>query len=307
MKPYDAKSCFSRLLKNQYFIRVDSSHPLDLYLGVDREGNKALRFAGTFTRLKVSGTKAIKVKQFSVESREFIQFSLIDSDVADPFYKFIDDLVDSSRRLESSQDGYRFVLARFNRWKRMFLPARGLLSENEILGLLGELYFLYSYMIPKYGEEVAIRSWSASDPTIKDFSVGDTWYEIKTTGVSSKTIHIHSLQQLEFDRPGKLVLIRLEKMAGSFSGLNLNSLVQTLMNIIASPETLEAFQTKIAQRGYVLNEKYDEYVYEARQMTGYLVDDKFPKMDSNKMDAAIVNAEYDLLINELKNYIAELN
>ena len=189
----------------------------------------------------------------------------------------------------------------------MFLPARGLLSENEILGLLGELYFLYSYMIPKYGEEVAIRSWSASDPTIKDFSVGDTWYEIKTTGVSSKTIHIHSLQQLEFDRPGKLVLIRLEKMAGSFSGLNLNSLVQTLMNIIASPETLEAFQTKIAQRGYVLNEKYDEYVYEARQMTGYLVDDKFPKMDSNKMDAAIVNAEYDLLINELKNYIAELN
>lgn len=309
MTPYDAKSHFSKLVKNQYFSRVDSEHPLELYLGVDKEGRKALRFFGTFAPSKVTSTKAIAVKHFSSDGRNCIQFSLVDSEVSDPFYKFIDDLVDSSRRLKNSLDAerYRFVILRYTRWKKMFVPAREILPESQIIGLLGELYFLLSVLLPKYGEEKAICSWSASEPTLKDFSIDGTWYEIKTAGSKAQTVHINSIQQLEFDHPGKLIVIRLEKMAGTFSGLTLNSLVQSLLSKIISPELVDDFQTKLAKRGYAINKNYDDFVYEIKEMKAYLVDKAFPKIKIETMDDAIVNAEYDLSIEKLKNYIVDLD
>lgn len=307
MIPFDAKMRFNALFKNQYFIRVDSSHPLELYLGVDKNGKKALRFIGKFSASKIAGTKAIMVKTFPLGENNCIQFSLLDEDATDPFYKFVDDLVDASRKLTNSEDGYKFVFSRYNRWKKMFTPSRETLSEAEVMGLLGELNFLSSYLLPKYGEEAAVRSWSASDPTLKDFSIDKTWFELKTTGPKSSTIHINSLEQLESECPGNLVIVRLEKMSSAFAGINLNTMVESTMDKIVSPEVLDEFQNKLLQRGYALNERYDELVYEIKSMTRYCIEDDFPKLTVSNMEGAVVDAEYDLLIEKLKKYIADFN
>ena len=307
MIPYDSKACFNKLFKNSYFLRADSSHPLELLLGVDKEGRKAIRFVGDFKTVKVTGTKAIAVKHFQLNDRNCIQFSLIDPQTADPFYKFIDDLVGSSRKLSKQENGYSFVINRYSRWKRMFVPAKEILSENNIMGLIGELYFLFSVMIQKYGELKAIESWSASDPTVKDFSIDNTWYEIKTTGPKSKTVHINSVEQLQSTTSGALIVIRLEKMANTYKGLTLNLMVKSLMDKIVSPEVLETLQIKLEERGYVYNEKYDDYVYECKELSCFSVDDSFPVLKKEELDEAIAEAEYDLLIEKLKRFIIELN
>lgn len=306
MIPYDSKEHFNRLFRNSYFLRADQDHPLELLLGVDKEGRKALRFLGKFKTVKVTGTKAIAVKHFQINSLNCIQFSLIDPETADPFYKFIDDLVDSSRKLSAQEDGYSFVIKRYSKWKRMFIPTKEILSEQNIMGLIGELYFLYSYMIKNYGEQKAIESWSASDPTVKDFSVDDTWFEIKTTGPKSQTIHINSLEQLSFSKPGNLVVVRLEKMANTYTGLTLNSIVKAMMDKIALPAVLEALQIKLEQRGYAFNEKYEEFVFECVEMNMYYVDSHFPALKKESLDGAIAEAEYDLLIEKLKEFITEI-
>ena len=307
MIPYDSKAHFNKLFKNSYFLRVDPSHPLELYLGVDKDGRKAIRFIGDFQTAKTTGTKAIAVKHFQLNNRNCIQFSLADPDTADTFYKFIDDLIDASRKLSKQEEGYEFVINRYFRWRRMFIPRKEILSEGNIMGLIGELYFLFSYMIPKYGEQKAIESWSASDPTVKDFSVDDTWYEIKTTGPKSQTVHINSVEQLDFSSKGTLVVIRLEKMANTYVGLTLNLMVKTLMDKIVSPEVLAHFQAKLEERGYAFNEKYDDFVYETTEVNGFLVDENFPALKKNNLDEAIAEAEYDLLIERLKKFIIELN
>ena len=307
MIPYDSKAHFNKLFRNSYFQRTDADHPLELLLGVDKDGRKALRFVGDFESAKLTGTKAIAVKQFLLGDRNCIQFSLIDPQTADPFYKFIDDLVDSSRRIARPEEGYSFVINRYSRWKRMFIPQRELLSEGSIMGLIGELYFLFAYMISKYGEQKAVESWSASDPTLKDFSVDETWYEIKTTGTKTRTIHINSLEQLEFSSTGSLIVVRLEKMANAYNGLTLNSLVRTLINRISSPEILDCLLEKLELRGYVYNDKYDEFVYECKEMTRYTVNEDFPILKKESLGEAIVEAEYDLLIEKLKKYISDLN
>ena len=308
MTPYDSKAQFNRLFNASHFLRVDPNHPLDLLLGVDKEGRKTLRFEGSFVPAKISGTKAIVVKHFTLpQQRMCIQFSLADPDTADPFYKFIDDLVDSSRKFSVSENGYTFVIQRFARWKKMFVPARDVLSESSIMGLLGELYFLASYMIPRYGEQRAIASWGAAERTIKDFSIDNTWYEIKTAGSKSQTVHINSVQQLDSPNPGFLVVVRLEKMAESYSGKSLNPLVREIMNRVVSPEVLEEFQDKLAKWGYAYNDKYDEYVYEVKDLTSYAVDKTFPMLKAKALGEAIPNAEYDLLLEKIKDFAVDRN
>ena len=307
MIPYDSKAHFNKLFKSSYFLRVDSQHPLELLLGVDKEGRKAIRFVGDFQTVKVTGTKAIAVKHFQLNNHNCIQFSLADPETADPFYKFIDDLVDSSRKLSKQEEGYSFVINRYSRWKRMFIPRKEILSESSIMGLIGELYFLFSFLIPKYGEQKAIESWSASDPTVKDFSIEDTWYEVKTTGPKSQTVHLNSVEQLEFTNPGTLVVVRLEKMANTYVGLTLNSMVKTLIDKIVSPEVLENLQIKLEERGYIFNEKYDDFVFECKEVNRYLVNDDFPSLKRGALDQAIADAEYDLLIEKIKTHIIEID
>ena len=307
MIPYDSKAHFNKLFKSSYFLRVDSQHPLELLWGVDKEGRKAIRFVGDFQTVKVPGTPAIAVKHFQLNNHNCIQFSLADPETADPFYKFIDDLVDSSRKLSKQEEGYSFVINRYSRWKRMFIPRKEILSESSIMGLIGELYFLFSFLIPKYGEQKAIESWSASDPTVKDFSIEDTWYEVKTTGPKSQTVHINSVEQLEFTNPGTLVVVRLEKMANTYVGLTLNSMVKTLIDKIVSPEVLENLQIKLEERGYIFNEKYDDFVFECKEVNRYLVNDDFPSLKRGALDQAIADAEYDLLIEKIKTHIIEID
>lgn len=305
MTPYDSKALFNKLFQNSYFQRVDDEHPLELYLGVDQEGRKAIRFWGEFKSVKLVGTKAIAVKHFSKGTKTCIQFSLLDPLTVDTFYKFVDDLVDSSRKLTSQSEGYAFVINRYSRWKRMFIPNRDILSEANIMGLIGELHVLTSLLIPKYGEQKAIDAWSASEPTVKDFSIDNTWFEVKTIGTKSPTIHINSLDQLAFQFPGSLFVIRLEKMASTYDGLTLNRMVKSLMGSIVSPEALDGLQLKLERRGYAFNEKYDEYVYECKEANCYTVDERFPALKKSTLDEAIIDAEYDLIIEKLKEFLIE--
>ena len=51
----------------------------------------------------------------------------------------------------------------------MFQGKPNKLQEQDIMGLIGELLFLRDYMIPTYGEDIALLSWSGSELTHKDF------------------------------------------------------------------------------------------------------------------------------------------
>jgi hypothetical protein len=300
---YNSKNQFEQLAIKSYFRRVDETHPLNLWLGVDSDGHKALRFLGEFSPVTLSGTKSIGVKQFLVQGSKCIQFSLIDPESSELFYKFCDDIIDSSRQEANQQGGYHFVTHRFARWKKMFITKSDILPEESIMGLIGELYFLLSYMIPTYGQHKAVEAWSAPDPTIKDFSIDKTWFEIKTVGAKSSVVKISSLQQLESKDPGNLVIFRLEKMSPSFYGTNLNEIVVKINKVLESPEDCDLFQTKLLLAKYTYNEKYDEYVYDIKASTVYSVDQNFPALRSEGLQTAVQNVQYELLIDQLEKYI----
>ena len=77
----------------------------------------------------------------------------------------------------------------------MFSQKKELISDEQIKGLIGELLFLTDNMIPNYGETRAIQAWSGQEMTRKDFSIDDTWVEVKTIDFGKPTVVISSLEQ----------------------------------------------------------------------------------------------------------------
>lgn len=84
-----------------------------------------------------------------------------------------------------------------------------LLSENEIRGLLGELIFLKENMFKKYQMNRSIISWQGCEKAHKDFEINAEWYEVKTIRQNGDTVTISSIEQLDDEKDGKLVVIRI--------------------------------------------------------------------------------------------------
>ena len=89
---------FAAFLRPGYFSRVDNQHPLELYIGLDEKGRKAIELRARFTARKVTGTSAIDVNQYKNEKYNTIRFSLCDEEIKGLFFKFCDDLIEQIGR-----------------------------------------------------------------------------------------------------------------------------------------------------------------------------------------------------------------
>ena len=70
------------------FSLATKEHKLTLYIGLDAEGNKALKFRGKFTYEKILGTALISVKQFKSPQYNTLLFSLLDNSSEEVFFRF---------------------------------------------------------------------------------------------------------------------------------------------------------------------------------------------------------------------------
>ncbi len=229
----DVKQLFERFNNANYFSRADNTHILELHVGLDDKGRKAIELRANFTPRKVTGTAAIEVNQYKKPEYNTIRFSLSDEDISGLFYKFCEDLIEQTRDLKDKSEGYTAIVNRFFQWKKLFVASKGdLLTEPEIMGLIGEILFLRDRLIPKLGTYEALKSWSGQELTHKDFSYDSSWAEIKTIKSGGLTVKISSLEQLESDHDGILCVYSLEKMSTAYKGVTLNKLIIETRNFV---------------------------------------------------------------------------
>ena len=285
------------------FNLIDSTHPLEFYIGIDDRGRKCIILRSKFRPDVIKSTSAIEISIGQVRNNIWsLGFHLAQNSMSGLFYRFCDDIIESSRELPESINGMTYVVKRYNSWKKMFYTLKKeLLSENEIIGLIGELLFLKDEMLLNYDELEAVNSWSGCDKTHKDFSINEDWYEIKSTKSSSLTVKIHSIEQLDADFDGKLVVYEFEKMSESFDGYSLNSVIRDLLNKV-SPEIADIILEKLKNIGWEYNDGYDKFVYRIVSFTKYSVNDKFPRLRKKDIPAAIVKLEYEILKKDLLDY-----
>ena len=288
-----------------HFTRVNTDHPLDIYIGVDDQCHYALEFRGCFTPQNVKSSSTIGINQYNSTKFSGIVFSLHEQEMLDNFCVFCEDIIDSTAATTDATYGYKLVINRFYAWKKMFQTKSKTMDESRIMGLIGELLFLQKYMIPTYGASVALRAWSGQELTHKDFSLDAIWYETKAINTGKPSIKISSLEQLQSHNNGELVVFQLEKMSPAYTGVNLNKLASMLLKEFDNDEHKDIFINKLVDSGFSFDPIYNEFVYEVSSVDRYSVNERFPRLVTTDVNEAIIRVQYELLLSLIQDYKIE--
>lgn len=284
------------------YSRYDDEHPFDIFLGIDDQGRKSLVITLKAPRERAVSSKTIAVEFFvRPDGRGSLRFSLEDDGLKDIFYKFCEDIIESTRNGKAT-DGFSPIIRRWETWITFFQRTSLPLSESEIIGLIGEIYFLQTMMVKKYGLDRALEAFIGVDKAHKDFEIGDTWYEVKTIHNGVRAIKISSIQQLESNTDGKLEVITLDQgTSNTTNNITLNSIIGDFKKNL-SPEQALAFDEKLRKVNYLEDEKYDDFNYIFIKRDEYEVTETFPKIVAATLPIGITKASYEIDLSAIQEF-----
>lgn len=302
---------FSRL-KNKSDETTNSFIPqikgkfVTLGVGVDR-GLYAVSIEAPIKEIELKNTELIQVKRVDLNSDKMaLLFTLNDENMLSIFISFVIDL-------ESvvADDNEVSIIEMYNRyvfWQKMFKIESKSISEGQVKGLIGELNILEKYMIPKYGVDEAIIGWLGTDGSHKDFTYNDgNWYEAKAVNVGKLSVKISSIEQLQADTPGYLIITELEKTSnGNPNGVRLYELLNRVKDLIQIESIELEFLNKISSIGLSLDVFTDishegnQFGYVIHNVDCYLVDESFPRIKRDSLSESIGLVNYELIIAKIQ-------
>lgn len=285
---------------------IDSS--IGVYYGYHSGMNYRLAFMSNIEPPQLHSTASIRIYQWSESQNVYWTcFDLVDSSAKTVFYKFGNDLIESINSNENEDVTLLAMKNRFFIWKKMFKSLKNQMSDESYKGLFGELYFIHEYLIPLYGVEESVKMWSGADNTNKDFSTGTDWFEIKTISSSRNAVTISSMEQLESDKPGKLVVVKTERMSDQYDDgkCTVRQLIDLIMNKIDDDSLKDAFVDKLVLYGFD-EETTQNITHKVVKVNTYIVSKDFPRVTRKEVPHnAITKLSYELSLSAIDNYLED--
>lgn len=303
MNNHDIYKTFREDFPSRHFIRFGDNRHLSLYIGRDDDARYSFDFRGKYKPVRISSSDVIFVEQYKDGDMLTLRFSLENNDLLEYFCTFCQDLLDSVKVTSDDETAYHTLRFRYYSWRQLFRPDNARLTEAEIMGLIGELLFLKDYMIPERGIDVALESWMGPEKTHKDFSDQQDWFEVKTISFGKESVRISSIEQLDSDIDGTLVVYELEKMSPSFEGIRLNQLVNSIIALLVNAHQRETFMAKLQLFGFDFSNENDNLVFAMKNQYMYRVDNEnFPRLHRALLPEAITRAQYEILLTEIEPF-----
>jgi hypothetical protein len=282
------------------FRRVDEQHPLELYAGLDGEGNSVLLLvtASEPKDIPTYGTLEITASQ-RADGNWALVFRVLKADLDANFTALCQDLIDASR--DCRIDPAEFLFRRLARWRRLMELAKDrILPESELRGLLGELLFLKDTALPRFGGAAAVTGWVGPLAAPQDFVIGGMAVEIKVRAPGSHMVRISSLDQLDSKTdPLFLVVLTLSpappNVTGAFTPWGL---VEALRHDLEpNPATRAEFDLRLKEAGFEEHQEYKVVWYQCTDTRRYAVGEAFPRLMASMLPAGISAAIYDVDLN----------
>lgn len=285
--------------------RIPCNSEVKPFCGINSHGELRLSFMSPVLPPKIDSTRCLNVSVVQESERVFwISFDLINNNAKLVFFSLCEDLLNVVEAIKEAPKALQALKSRFFAWKTLFQQEVSL-SEEQTIGLIGELYFLKNYLIPELGADIAIESWSGPEGASKDFSTKDTWYEIKAVSLNSNSVKISSITQLSSPIPGKLVIFRYETMSDQYtnSDTNLLSLFREIIKTIENDETKTNFISKLMNYQFDITGNSYKKKYRIDSMNFYSVDNLFPRLQESDIHfPEIDKVVYTLIINSLERF-----
>jgi len=216
------------------------------------------------------------------------------------FHALCSDLVRSTCAVKDESSGGAIILRRLQRWQEFLRRERlEILSMEQIKGLIGELLFMRDSVAGVCGWEQAVMSWKGPEEAPQDFAVHDTAVEVKCqSGSSRPTVRVSSVDQLNPQLPkGFLVVFTLATAERDDArAFTLNGIVSSIRKTLVthSEAARERFEDLLCLAGYVMSDRYEEYVFQMTEMQCFRIADGFPRLKSSNIPEGIDKVSYHL-------------
>lgn len=289
------------------YLRVDTAHPLDWYVGYGEADRKTLLLISAMDPGAVSSSKSISVQRSRrTDGRWTLSLELLRNEQEGVFVQLCCDIIEFSRNSSDEQQALHAAMRRYRQWDRLLeRQSTGLLEERVRKGLLGEILFLKGRLRQDSSLFKAVSGWIGPDGADQDFFYSDGWHEVKTVGESSQTVEISSIEQLSAPGPGELVIMAVDKTApDSPAAFSLRDAVQGVQATLQDNADASAlFESKLLKYGYIDLFEYGEQKYVVSWKREYKVNSSFPVLKRGEIAVQIVSAEYALDLVGLERWL----
>ena len=285
------------------FLKLGLEHPLDLQIGYSRSSYKSFVVMDTGIIKNIPSSFAVKVTNVQLTNISWIlEFQLVYPSFEEEFLRLCWDMIEYSSKEENVLNA---LIHRYMTWQKLLqYENKSVMSFQRQKGLLGELIYL-SKMIDDVGVETSVDSWTGPDGSDQDYQFTSEWAEIKSVSLASETVHISSLQQLQQEIDGKLIVYILESTTAGEDRVSLVDVVNEIkMKLMNNARYLDRFDLKLYKYGYRKNheKEYLENQFRFIEKREYVVNDVFPKLVAGNVFPEIVSCKYELSLAALEKY-----
>jgi hypothetical protein len=289
------------------FLQIDTQHPLEWHIGYQSISQRTLLILCDVDIGKIVSSKSMIVNQRRRESdnRWTLSFELLRDEQQEVFAILCCDIIEHSRFASCEEEALNLVLNRYKQWSKLLESQKsGMMDENRRKGLLGELLFLEKRIATSDIALSAVQGWVGAEGADQDFVYPEGWYEVKSIGVSTTSVTISSLEQLDCPDLGELVIQRIDKVAPDKSkAVTLNEIVGRISEmLIGDAEAMDLFRSKLSEYGYIDLQEYSEQKYFHAESVRFSVNETFPKLTRKNVQMQITNASYELSVPALSEW-----
>ena len=285
--------------------RLTDEHELDIYLVNDSSSHTlALEIHQLPSDVRLPEVEVGNVLDvILLEQEGILRIDLLSVDYADVFFVLIDDLIDSIISHQGLAAGSRAVMLRLRRWERLLEASSGGMSATGQKGLFGELVVLIS-MADVIGITRALESWQGPKGGTRDFDLGGTGIEVKTTAAKGLlTVRISSERQLEIIAVEHLFLwcVSIEK---SDNGETLNAIIEKVQQLFDDDdELLRLFKEKLMCVGYhIADSNHYTTRFVIRGEFIYQILEGFPCISSMDIPNCVFDVGYSIDLEACENW-----
>lgn len=285
--------------------RADTSHPLDFFITYDEKHNMQMILLSDHLPMLPASSQQILVRaNHRHDGKYALCFSLSDGTLREQYVSLCWDIMNCTYDVHNKQQGIKTAIKRFCMWQKLFAEERSKkLSDAEVKGLVGELCVFRHAILPRYEPCTAVAGWIGPIGADQDFEFNDTWYESKAVSLSKDNASISSLDQLDIDLEGNLMIVRLEKASeNNPESFTLNALVDEIRSSLSDAEAQTLFDARLASGKYDPSDPRSDEPYLLHRIEGYTVNNEFPRIRRSAISAAVSNGTYNLSIPALQNW-----
>lgn len=202
------------------------------------------------------------------------------------------------------------MLRRLFRWQEFLRKYRpDGLSEEDRIGLFGELEVLRSLFLGSLEDSKAVAGWRGCRGANQDFQYPSFALEVKTTRAATPDrIHISNVLQLDEEGIDTMFLCLVLVEQNESTGISLPGIVAEVRNRL-NGHALDLFNEGLIEVGYLDTHvsNYTTTLYRVKEVRPFSVIGEFPRLLYKAIPKGVKGVKYQVSIDACDPYLVDYN